>query len=297
MDGEDRSPTLESSTGNDTYEDEELSNLDGVEFSSDEDMNRLFASKQKKRSSHPIAGISKKTRLSRSEQRSSSHKKLGPRSKSGPPANSQGSSLQATPVNRGYDRGKYDSLLQSARLSLPKPKRVKDCSPETPTITDTDLVTPPSRISRPFRDCFNHPSENGRSLLPTTRVSPGTPSIPNPPSFSSRSDCNGPTRDRSSSISRTPSMEVEQSHIDVSIGSSDEDDSISASNGGTNQISQALKEMTNVLGTLVKRVERNATEIKALKKTLETSATPSSSNDSSSSKKRQIPPVVRVCLG
>ena len=62
------------------------------------------------------------------------------------------------------------------------------------------------------------------------------------------------------------------------------------------KLSQALKDMTNVLNVLVKRVENNSNEIHALKTTLQNSNTPSSSSESSSgSRKQKVPAVVRVC--
>ena len=62
------------------------------------------------------------------------------------------------------------------------------------------------------------------------------------------------------------------------------------------ELSQALKDMTSVLNKLVKRVENNSNEIHALKNTLKSASTPSSSSESSSgSRKRKIPAVVRVC--
>ena len=62
------------------------------------------------------------------------------------------------------------------------------------------------------------------------------------------------------------------------------------------ELSKVLKDMTSVLNKLVKRVENNSNEIHALKSTLKSSSTPSSSNESSSgSGKRKIPAIVRVC--
>ena len=62
------------------------------------------------------------------------------------------------------------------------------------------------------------------------------------------------------------------------------------------ELSQALKDMTSVLNKLVKRVENNSNEIYALKNTLKSASTPSSSSESSSgSRKRKIPAVVQVC--
>ena len=62
------------------------------------------------------------------------------------------------------------------------------------------------------------------------------------------------------------------------------------------EISQALKYMTSVLNQLVKRVENNSNEIHALKCTLKSGSTPSSSSElSSGSRECKIPAIVWVC--
>ena len=60
-------------------------------------------------------------------------------------------------------------------------------------------------------------------------------------------------------------------------------------------VSQALKDMTTVLNTLVKRVEDNASEIHALKTSLQSPVPSSSSESSSKSSKRKVPSIIRVC--
>ena len=122
------------------------------------------------------------------------------------------------------------------------------------------------------------------------------PSIPHPPCSSSSNSA--------PSLPLPPTFLDQDGHLEdtgvISDNSkSSDEDYRGNSTSNDSSVTQALKNMTTVLNTLVKRVEDNASEIHALKTSIQTVNTlvPSSSSESSAkSCKRKIPSVVRVRL-
>ena len=172
-----------------------------------------------------------------------------------------------------------------------------------PSRSNSDLHTPKrSHASHSRSGEISVPKRNRQHkayVSASASKAPLPDHLPSPPSTASKNDLLSPApRDHK----ETTPPELETYSPDDSSESSSEEGHEREGVGRKpvdpeekNEVSQALKDMTSVLNKLVKQVESNSNEIHALKSTLQSCNTPSSSSESSGSRKRKIPAVVRVC--
>ena len=206
---------------------------------------------------------------------------------------------------KSSQRCSAESCLSHGKTRLPLPpsssasgsgKSYKGCvtpkmmsKPSKTRITPKAILLSPNTVKRPI---CNVSSTQKRSSKHTGKTSCTSTLPPNQSSLSLNTVANHtPTSANHGSTptsvtSYTPTSSSGTQQLDTSLFSSEDESFCENQN-----VMSALKDVTSLLNTLVKRVEDNSNDIKSIKQSLKYS-----SSSSDSSKKHHIPPIVRVNL-